>query len=280
MKVLPFQIPKPTNDSLIYQEDHEYVFYDQLHQHEEIQLSFISNGSGTLIVGDRISRYQEGDVLVIDGNLPHVFKSDPNSDEKSLMLSLFFTPDGFGEGFFELAEMNEIKTFFRRIENGFRCLSHSTRLEQAFCRLKKESKLTQFTTFLQILKLISNARKEPLSSYVYKKQYSKNEGKRMRDVMSYTMEHFQESIRLETIAEVAAMTKNAFCKYFKKRTNKTYIQFLTELRVENACKLLRENSDSSISEIAFESGFVNLSNFNRQFKSLKGVSPSNFRLSH
>ncbi len=277
MKVLPFQIPKPTNDSLIYQEDHEYVFYDQLHQHEEIQLSFISKGSGTLIVGDRISRYQEGDVLVIDGNLPHVFKSDPNSDEKSLMLSLFFTRDGFGEGFFELAEMNEVKSFFRRIENGFRCLSNLTALEQSFESLKNQSKLTQFTTFLQILKLISKSKKESLSSYVYKKQYSINEGKRMRDVMSYTMQHSHETIKLETIAEVAAMTKNAFCKYFKKRTNKTYIQFLTELRVENACKLLGQNSDSSISEIAFESGFVNLSNFNRQFKALKGVSPSKFR---
>lgn len=277
MKVLPFQIPKPTNDSLIYQEDYEYVFYDQLHQHEEIQLSFISKGSGTLIVGDRISRYQEGDILVIDGNLPHVFKSDPNSDEKSLMLSLFFTRDGFGEGFFELAEMNEIKSFFRRIENGFRCLSNLTSLEKAFESLKNQSKLTQFTTFLQILKLISKSKKEPLSSYVYKKQYSINEGKRMRDVMSYTMQHSHETIKLETIAEVAAMTKNAFCKYFKKRTNKTYIQFLTELRVENACKLLGQNSDSSISEIAFESGFVNLSNFNRQFKALKGVSPSKFR---
>lgn len=278
MKVLPFQIPKPTNDALIYQEDYEYVFYDQLHQHEEIQLSFIENGSGTLFVGDSISRYQTGDILVIDGNLPHVFKSDPNPEEKSKMLSLFFTKDGFGKDFFQLAELNETKSFFRKIENGFRCQSNLSLLKIAFLSLKEQTKLSQFTTFLNILKLISKSKKEPLSSYVYKKQYSLNEGKRMREVMNYTMDHFNEPISLEMIAQVASMTKNAFCKYFKKRTNKTYVQFLTELRIENACKLLSQNKDHSISQIAFECGFSNLSNFNRQFKATKKMSPSKFRI--
>jgi AraC-like DNA-binding protein len=104
-----------------------------------------------------------------------------------------------------------------------------------------------------------------------------NEGKRMQDVMSYTMEHFDQPIPLEAISEVASMTKNAFCKYFKKRTNKTYVQFLTELRVEHACKLLQQKKDASISMVAYESGFGNLSNFNRQFKMIKQMSPSEYR---
>lgn len=277
MKALPFQIPKPTNDALIYQEDHEYIFYDQLHQHEEIQLSYIAYGSGTLIIGDGISSYQKGDVLVIDGNLPHVFKSDLNSEVKSKMLSLFFTKESFGKEFFNLEEMSETRSFFRRIENGFKCTSHLHFLETAFLSLHNQTKLIQFTTFLKILQLISKAKKEPLSNYIYRKQYSINEGKRMREVMSYTIEHFQEPIKLKTISEIASMTKNAFCKYFKKRTNKTYVQFLTELRIEKACKLLSQNNDVSISQIAFESGFTNLSNFNRQFKAKKGISPSKFR---
>ena len=277
MKVLPFQIPKPTNDALIYQEDHEYVFYDKLHQHEEIQLSYIAEGEGTLVVGDTISNYKKGDVLAFDGNLPHVFKSEPNPEEKSLMLTLFFTRDSFGDDFFDLEELSEIQSFFTRIANGFKITSNKTSLEEAFTSLKGSSKLERFVTLLRILKLITKAKKQPLSSFVYKKNYSANEGKRMRDVMNYTMNHFDEAITLDKIAEVASMTKNAFCKYFKKRTNKTYVQFLTELRIENACKLLLNRKELPISEVAYQCGFGNLSNFNRQFKDIKGKTPSKYR---
>jgi AraC-like DNA-binding protein len=277
MKVFPFQIPKPTEDSLIYQEDHEFVFYDKLHEHEEIQLSYIVQGAGTLVVGDTVSNYSKGDVLAIDGHLPHVFKSDPNAQEKSLMLTLFFTKESFGEGFFELEEMNEVNPFFRRVTNGFRATSHLSSLREGFLSLKDSSKLDRFVILLNILKLMSRAKKQPLSSFIYKKNYTMNEGKRMQDVMSYTMEHFDQPIPLEAISEVASMTKNAFCKYFKKRTNKTYVQFLTELRVEHACKLLQQKKDASISMVAYESGFGNLSNFNRQFKMIKQMSPSEYR---
>lgn len=280
MKVLPFQIPKPTNDALIYQEDREYVFYDKLHQHEEIQLSFIAEGEGTLVVGDRISNYKKGDVIAIDGNLPHLFKSEPNPEKKSVMLTLFFTRDSFGNHFFDLEEFSEIRSFFSKIENGFKAVSHKTPLEEAFTSLKESSKLERFTIFLQILKTLTKAKKQSLSSYVYKKNYSADEGKRMQDVMTFTMNHFHEFITLDQISEVATMTKNAFCKYFKKRTNKTYVQFLNELRIEHACKLLMNKKELSVSEVAYQCGFGNISNFNRQFKTVKGKTPSQYRLIH
>ena len=99
----------------------------------------------------------------------------------------------------------------------------------------------------------------------------------MRDVFEYTMNNYENDISLETIANVSNMTKNAFCKYFKKRTNKTFIHFLNELRIEHACKKLISEKDVSVTEIAELVGFNNMSNFNRQFKSLKFVSPSEFR---
>lgn len=278
MKVLPFQIPKPTKDALIYQEDYEYIFYDKFHQHLEIQLSYILEGEGTLIIGDTISHYKKGDVLAIGSNLPHVFKSELSSDVKSHMLSLFFTKDGFGDAFFELEELSEVTSFFNRVENGFKVLSNANQLEQAFISLKNRSKLERFVTFLQILKIVSKAKKLALSSFVYEKNYSADEGKRMQDVMSYTMNHYDHNISLDSISEVASMTKNAFCKYFKKRTNKTYVQFLNELRVENASKLLLNKNELSISEVAYQCGFGNLSNFNRQFKTVKQKTPSQYRL--
>ena len=277
MKVYPFNIPKPEKNALIYQEDIELVFYDKLHQHNEIQISFIEKGNGTLLVGDKISSYTENDIFIIGSNLPHAFKSDKNREEKSKMLSLFFTETSFGESFFELNELVEINNFFSKSLQGLTLKSNKTEVIKKFLRLKKASKLERFILFLEILKIASETTSEPLSTFVYTKKYSDIEGKRMRNVFDFTIENAHHKISLEHISNVANMTKNAFCKYFKKRTNKTYISFLTELRIENACKLLNADTDLSINEIAFKSGFNNISNFNRQFKMKKGISPNTFR---
>lgn len=277
MKVLPFQIPKPEPGSLIYQEDNEYVFYNKLHEHKEIQVSYIAEGTGTLIVGDMIHDYKKGDVLVIGGNLPHAFKSDEGLKKKSLMLTLFFTRDAFGKNFFDLEEVRELAPFFKKAVNGCKVITDTFRLKPLFLSLKSASKMDRFMIFLEILKLLSKLRTATLSSFVYEKKYSDLEGKRMRAVMEHTMNHYHDGITLEDIATVAAMTKNAFCKYFKKRTNKTYFQFLSELRVENACRLLRSDNELSVANISHRCGFRNISNFNRQFLVIKKKTPSRYR---
>lgn len=277
MKVLPFQIPKPELDAFVFQVDMGMEFYDKFHQHEEIQISYIASGEGSLIIGDTINTYHSGDILVIDGNLPHVFKSEIHGKEISQMLTLFFTKESFGPDFFQLAEMAELKPFFKRCKHGFKITSKKRQIRDMFFKLEHASKLHQFIILIEILKLASTASYKSLSSFVYEKTYSKNEGERMRNVIDYTMSHFKDEITLKAIAEVANMTKNAFCKYFKKRTNKTYIEFLNQLRIEHATKLLQNNTDLSISEIAELSGFNNISNFNRQFKAIKKTNPSQFK---
>ncbi|MEE9407177.1 MAG: AraC family transcriptional regulator [Polaribacter sp.] len=277
MKVLPFKIPKPENNALIYQEDIEVVFYDKLHQHDEIQISFIEKGNGTLLVGDKISSYAKNDIFIIGSNLPHAFKSDKNVEEKSKMLSLFFTETSFGESFFELNELAEINHFFSKSLQGLILKSNKTEIINNFLKLKNASKLERFILFLEILKTASNTKSEPLSTFVYNKKYSDIEGKRMRNVFDFTIENANQRISLDDIANVANMTKNAFCKYFKKRTNKTYVSFLTELRIENACKLLNTEKDLSINEIAYKVGFNNISNFNRKFKEVKKVTPLSYK---
>ncbi|MEO9077358.1 MAG: cupin domain-containing protein, partial [Gelidibacter sp.] len=229
MKVLPFKIPKPHQDAFYFQIDDGLAFYDKLHQHEEIQLCYIVKGEGTLIVGDTVNYYRQGDILVIGSHIPHVFKSDFNIS-KSRMLTLFFTKDSFGTDFFELEELKELEQFFKRSKHGFKAVSDVEQMKTLFLKLENSSKLSQFLILLQLLKITSTANYKSLSSFIYDKKYSDNEGKRMRNVFEYTMNHFDEEISLKAISEVANMTKNAFCKYFKKRTNKTYIQFLNELR--------------------------------------------------
>ena len=277
MKVLPFRIPKPEHDTLIYQEDKEIVFFDKFHHHEEIQVSYIAEGEGTLVVGDTINYYKKGDVLAIGGNLPHVFKSDINTNTQSEMLTLFFSIDAFGASFFELEELRELKPFFRKVNYGFKLSSKSKKLSQLFLQLHDSSKLQRFIILLEILKILSKSKTQPLSSFIYDKKYTDSEGERMRAIMDFTMQNYHYQISLDDVAQVSAMTKNAFCKYFKKRTNKSYFTFLNELRVENACKLLVSEKELSIADIAEKSGFNNISNFNRQFKTVRQMSPSEFR---
>ncbi len=275
MKVFPFTIPKPTNDALIFQKDEEYVFYSQLHQHAEIQLSYIAHGTGTLIIGDAISSYQTGDIVVIDAHLPHVFKSEVTA-KPSLMLTLFFTKESFGTHFFDLGEMHTLSNFFRKAARGFKVSKHN--LHDHFYALQRQNGLNRFINFLRILEQLAEFESTALSSFV-SKPYSDSQGQRMSAITNYTMANFDQPITLKKIASVANLTPNAFCKYFKKRTNKSYFSFLNELRIARACQLLQSSPDLSVSDIAEIVGFNNLSNFNRLFKRLKNQTPSLFRAS-
>ncbi len=277
MKILPFKIPKSTADTLIVQEDEGVAFYDAFHQHEEIQISWIVSGEGSLIVGDTITRYRPDDILIFGSHVPHVLKSSVSSSI-SYMISIFFTKESFGEGFFDLSEFEDLSGFFNRSVYGIRIVSEKEELKECFLEIhKKKNRLDRLIVFLQILKILSRAEGETISTSVSKKNYSDNEGQRMAKVFQLVMNNFYRDITLSEVSGIANMTPNAFCRYFKQRTNKTFFQFLTEVRIESCCNLLSKNQEISIAEVSYSSGFKNLSNFNRKFKKIKGVTPSEYR---
>lgn len=280
MKALPFVIPKPKGSTLVYQEDNALRFYDKLHQHEDIQLSYIKEGYGTLVVGDAIQQYETNDFIVIGSNLPHVFKSDTDSGKRSNMRSLFFTKSSFGADFFKLTEFEGIDAFFKNSMYGLKINTKNTKIPSLFSKLVEASTLERFIILLQILEVILKSEQQTLSNIFYTKSYSTHEGERMRKIFEHTLNAYKHNITLDEISEIASMTKHAFCKYFKKRTNKTYIQFVNELRVQHACKMLLKHSEVSIAEIADVSGFGTISNFNKQFQKLKRQSPSEYRASN
>ena len=277
MKVLPFKIPKPELDALVYQEDQEKIFYNQLHQHEEIQISYIVKGSGSLIVGDSINYYTTNDILIIGENIPHVFRSDSTVTSQSIMYTLFFTKNSFGKDFFNISDLRELTQFFKDSIHGMKLLSHQNEIIEHFLKMKNLNRIERIASLLNILNLIIQADKEQLSSFVYRKKYTDAEGKRMNDVFQYAMDHFKDSISLKEISQKANMSKNAFCRYFKKRTNKTFFQFLIEIRIENACKLLYKEKDLSVALISEDCGFQNIANFNRKFKELKQMTPTQYK---
>jgi len=277
MKILPFKIPKAESDILIVQEDRGRMFYEQLHQHQEIQLSYIISGRGTFIVGDTIRDFQPNDIILFGSNVPHVFRNDLENDEDSYMISLFFTNTSFGEGFFNLPKLQKAQQLLHDAYFGVKFTENQTYVELLFKNIIQQNSMQQFASFFEILSILTQSNYETISSFINTKNYTDDEGKRMSAVFEFVMNHFDQKIILEDVATIANMTPNAFCKYFKQHTNKTFFKFLTEVRIENACKFLTNATQLSIADIAYNCGFFNVSNFNRKFKEIKGVTPTKFR---
>ena len=228
MKVLPFKIPKPENATLVVQEDKGLMFYDKLHQHQETQISLIKKGEGTFIIGDHVGAFHQGDLFVIGENLPHVFNND-KLGESVHMISIFFMKSSYGDHFFEFPEFKKLSPFFAASNLGFKIDAKQNGLAQLIEGLIYQNKLDRFISFIEILKNIATASITTLSSAIHKKSYGEEEGKRMRDIFEFTLQNFEKTINLDQVADIANMTPNAFCRYFKQRTNKTYINFLLDI---------------------------------------------------
>lgn len=272
MKVLPFKIPKSGNTAIIFQVD-AGQFYGQLHQHQELQISRIIKGKGTVLIADTVHHFQEGDLFVIGGQQPHVFR---NESVDALMHTVFFNPQSFGDSFLDLEEGKGVRNFYAFAKAGFKTLT-TPQIMATFDAVSHNEGILRLAHFLQLIQLLTISDATPIASFVYHKNITEADGKKLHQIFEYSLQHFSEPIQLTDIAEVAAMTTNGFCKYFKKRTNKTYVQFLTEIRISHACTLLKERPELPITAIALLSGFQTLSHFNRKFKQFKKTSPSRYR---
>ena len=275
MKVLPFKISKPINSTIIVEEDKALEFYNQLHQHEETQISHIVRGRGKLIVSDTIHSFTDGDVFVIGSKTPHMFQNDLR-EETAHMITVFTSPEGLGQDLLKVPELEEIRVFFENCGNGIQVQTHKKRIAKTMLKLTKTSKLDTFLHFLKLVQKINSAQKIDLTAHLPSKTISNKEGRRLQLVFEYVMNHFEREITLGQVAGLIHMTTPAFCRFFKRHTNKTFFEFLIALRIAHACQLLARHDNRSIAEIAEISGFNSISNFNRKFKKAKSISPSQY----
>lgn len=280
MKVVPFQIPKNTEEAFRVQVDDLPHLYNHLHQHPEIQLTLIKESNGTLVAGDYVGPFHAGDVFVIGGNQPHVFRNDEKffkKRSKAVAITIFFDETTFGENFWLLEEMKSLQQFLKNSSGGFRITGRKKKsIAENLVSIANAKGIDRLIIFLEILKLLTS-RKEmhSLATPVIQRNIKSYDGSRLNKVIEFTFKEFQRPITLKEVADLANLTPEAFCKYFKTRTRKTYINFLNEIRVNHACRLLTE--DKSISAICYDCGFMNLSNFNRIFKKIKQVPPGGWR---
>lgn len=284
MKPVLFKHSEAIKESCFVLRDRAAHFYDTLHYHPEYQLTLINEGVGTFFIADHIERFKPGDIFLIGPNLPHVFRSDNEYYKKDTSLisdyvAAYFTFNSFGTAFFSLPENASIRSLLLEAERGMK-LSGDTaeRIKKDVISLGRSSGVRKITSLLLTLEEIAVSPRQDkisLSSVGYLGSVKNDDNERMNQVFDYLMKHFTEDINLEKVSEVACMTQTAFCRFFKKRTRKSLIEFITEARIGYACKLLLEEK-YNVSEIALKSGFNNISNFNRQFKFITKTTPSGY----
>jgi len=279
MKVIPFSIPKTSKEAFRLQVDKQPYFYDKLHQHPEIQIMFIVKGEGTLIAGDYVGRFSPGDLFVIGSGQSHVFRNDQTYYDKKIKsgvhaISLFFDEKYAGESFWQLDELQAIHQFLLNSELGYRIESNTKELiVDIIKKLPKLYGIDKLIIFFQLLKILTESKDlTPLCVAPANTSYNVAEGKRMNDILHFTFGQSHRKIKIEEVAEVANLSSEAFCRYFKLRTRKTYTNFINEVRISNACKMLIEK-EKTIQEICYEVGFSNLSHFNRTFKKVTKKTP-------
>ncbi|PZX59748.1 AraC-like DNA-binding protein [Algoriphagus ratkowskyi] len=283
-KVISFQIPKSEKTFIQFQEDRGKYFYNKLHQHPQAQLTLIIEGRGQFLVGDYVGRFGPGDMYLLGESIPHVFRSDGEyfREERGLTVAgntIFFDFQALGTALEEVEEFHELAKLSEKITGSFQLQGEMrdkiATLLSGFGAFTGISKLHQSLAILSLLDFNSTDLKA-LNQIPVLRTMSEREGRRMDHVMRFILDNCARHISLEEVAEQAYMSKEAFCRFFKLRTRRTFTQYVQQLRITEAKKLLLE-TDKSISEISFEVGFQTLSHFNKSFKLLTEMTPKDWR---
>ena len=254
------------------------------HYHPEIELLFMKRTAGNWLIGNHIGHYQSGDVVMLGANLPHCFRHEydyiiKRDEMAGETICVKFMPDVFGDRFINLPEAAEIKKLFLKANTGLRLLD-TTKINVAklIDKMDASSPGKKLIYLLSVLEEIAGSRQyETLSSTGFTALPGSDiNNDRIKLVFDYTFNHYCENISLDKMASLLNMSKESFCRYFKSKTKKTYIQFLMEVRIGFACRLLVED-EKNVTEISYHCGYNNISHFNHQFKMITHKNPLEYK---
>lgn len=279
MKLIQFNVPSPKDKSVYVQEEKLSNFYPYFHKHEEYQLMWIVKGEGTLFLWDRFHTFQENDIFLLGPNQPHVFKKNENTTDSTNVesVSIFFNLNGGLSSLINMPELRDIFSFILQNSHGFKVPhAYTSRIKRRISLLKDAESMNQLMSFFVLLKELSLVADElkPLS---VARVFAKESGYlRINDVCRFIKDNFRRSLTLEEAADHANLTPQAFCRYFKKHTGLTFVSYLNELRIQEACTLITAQRYESIGLVAYNSGFNSITNFNRVFRTITGYSPKEY----
>lgn len=253
------------------------------HFHPEYQIFLVVKGTGTRFVGDHVKSFNKGDLVFTGPNLPHLWQSDHEyfMDDKDLVtegIVIYFPENFIGKDILQKNELYKLKQLLQLAHRGMEIYGTTHQQVSAFMyHILEASDFDRILALLNILNILANSSEyRLLATEGYSNSMKETETDRMNRVHAYVMKNFREKITLNEVAAIANMSPSAFCRYFKVHANKTFSDFLTEIRVGYSCKLLTSQKNS-VAQVCYDSGFSTLSNFNRQFKAITHYSPLEYR---
>jgi AraC-like DNA-binding protein len=253
-------------------------FDSPLHVHDEFELILIEKSHGKLYVGNEVTNFTENDLFLFAPGIPHCFYNTKDYERSGVpahALTVQFKYDFLGKDFFDKTESYKVKQLIKLSKAGIHFNYPSKRLISRIRNLNKQNNLQRLGYLLFVLSELANHREYTLLTSD-NLLLNNSESQVINDVIKYVAENFQKDISLGRAADIANMQKSAFCRYFKRRTKKRFMEFVNETRLKHAQKLLVE-TDKNILEIAYECGYESTSYFYRVFKQNNQISPVSYR---
>jgi AraC-like DNA-binding protein len=251
-------------------------FQFKWHYHPEFELTYIVKGNGYRIVGNSYEPFNDGDLVLLGSNLPHTWSGKADGDVNSDAIVIQFS----SEFILPFLELNESILIKNMLDNSLRGINFEPdeQLVTKIVELTETNGVDRILKLISILDILSKKQIKLIAPNTFHNVVSKKSEARINNVCLFIQNNFQKKIYLKEVADLIYLTESNFCKFFKKATGKTYSDYVNEIRINEASRLLIQ-SDKTISQISFECGFETLSYFNRVFLNKKGTTPSVYRKS-
>ncbi len=283
MKAVETYLPKDVDKSFVVFREKGKFFPAPWHFHPHYEFVQVIQSTGRRMVGDHIGYFREDDLVFMGSLLPHVWVNDSeylngNAGHEADALVIHFTDDFLGREFMTIPEMEKFRKVLKLAERGM-VLHQNTRREinTIMKRMPEMNGLQRLSALFSIFDIMSSSNEYALlASPKFIQNFHYYSSDRYKKVTEYILHNFDRDISLSEIASVASMGVTTFCNFFKEQYRVTFVEYLASVRLGHACKLLSEK-DRNIVEIAYECGYNNLANFNRQFKKFKNMTPSDYR---
>lgn len=264
-------------------EKHDFHHFLKIwHYHSELELVYIIQSDGTQFIGDNIDRFKAGELMLIGSNLPHMYQNDEayfekNSKLRATAIAIHFNSNFLSTNLGEVPELSSIQTMINRSKFGLKfSLATKNIVGPMIQSLLDLDGFEKMFLFLKILHLLANAADtRTIASPGFTNHFNKAANTRLDKIYDFVLNNFQEELAVDQVADLVSMNKSSFCRYFKRTTQKTFTDFLNEVRIGYACKMLMEKK-MGVLEISYHCGYNNVSHFNRQFRKKTNMSPTEY----
>jgi len=282
MKLEKTKISSYLNSAISVLSREEPFFQAPFHSHPELELVYVKESFGKRIIGNSVANFESGDLVFLGSDIPHVWLNDEiyyhNNKLKAKAIVVYFNKDIFGPAFYELKEAQKINTLFEKAKKGLSITGKTNKLIAK--KLEKLVAKQDFEVIIGLFEILSILSATTDFDFINNETYTPTNDSfkkdRLSDVYQYVKENYKKEISLDEVAQIANLTPTSFCRMFKSKTKKNFIEYLNEIRISNACKLLIE-TDMSVSEIAYECGYKTVSNFNKLFKKNTANTPKEYQ---